>query len=98
MIKEGKDSKGNVYDAATAARKGFFESKEYKNQNRNDDEFLTDLYAAFFNRKPDADGYAYWQNKMKNEGYSRERVIDEGFGHSKEFKNLLTSYGFKIIE
>ncbi len=97
VIKNGKDDKGNVYDAATAARKGFFESKEYKNQGRTDDEFLEDLYWAFFNRKPDDEGYAYWQNKMKNEGYSRERVIDEGFGHSKEFKNLLTKYGFKIL-
>ncbi len=98
VIIDGKDSNGNVYDAATAARKGFFESKEYKNKNRTDDEFLTDLYWAFFNREPDEDGYKYWQNKMKNEGYSRQRVIDEGFGHSKEFKNLLISYGFKIIE
>lgn len=98
VIIEGKDDKGNVYDAATAARRGFFESKEYKNRGRNDDEFLYDLYRAFFNREPDEDGYKYWQNKMKNEGYTRQRVIDEGFGHSKEFKNLLISYGFKIVE
>ncbi len=97
-IIDGQDQNGKTYDAATAARVGFFESKEYKNKGKNDDEFLVDLYWAFFNREPDADGYAYWQNKMKNEGYTRQRVIDEGFGHSKEFKNLLTSYGFKIIE
>ena len=98
VIIDGKDSEGREYDAATAARKGFFESKEYKNKERNDDEFLNDLYHAFFDRDPDEEGYAYWQNKMKNEGYSRQRVIDEGFGHSLEFKNLLKSYGFVIIE
>ena len=98
VIIEGKDDNGNIYDAATAARRGFFESTEYKNKGRNDDEFLTDLYHAFFGREPDEAGYADWQNRMKNQGYSRQRVIDEGFGHSQEFKNLLTSYGFKIIE
>ncbi len=97
VIIEGKDKNGNVYDAATAARRGFFESVEYKNKGRNDDEFLVDLYHGFFGREPDAGGYADWQNRMKNQGYSRQRVIDEGFGHSPEFKNLLTSYGFKIL-
>ena len=98
VIIEGQDKDGNIYDAATAARKGFFESVEYRNLGRNDDEFLTDLYHAFFGREPDESGYADWQNRMKNEGYSRQRVIDEGFGRSPEFKNLLKSYGFKIIE
>ena len=97
-IMNGEDDKGNVYDAAIVIRRGFFESKEYQNMGRNDDEFLTDLYWAFFNREPDAEGYAYWQNKMKNEGYSRQKIVDEGFGHSPEFKNLLTSYGFIILE
>ena len=97
-IINGRDDNGNIYDAAIAARKGFFESKEYQLKNRTDDEFLYDLYGAFFNREPDPEGFAYWHDKMKYEGYTRQRVIDEGFGHSKEFKNLLTSYGFRIIE
>ena len=97
-IMDGHDDRGNTYDAAIAIRKGFFESKEYLNKGRTDDEFLVDLYHAFFGREPDEGGYTYWQNKMKNEGYTRQRVIDEGFGHSKEFKNLLTSYGFIILE
>ena len=78
VIIEGKDDNGNIYDAATAARRGFFESTEYKNKGRNDDEFLKDLYHAFFGREPDEAGYADWQNRMKNQGYSRQRVIDEG--------------------
>ena len=97
-IINGRDDNGNIYDAAIAARKGFFESKEYKLKNRTDDEFLYDLYGAFFNREPDPEGFAYWHDKMKYEGYTRQRVIDEGFGHSQEFKNLLKSYGFRIIE
>ena len=97
-ILNGRDDRGNIYDAAIAARKGFFESKEYQLKNRTDDEFLYDLYGAFFNREPDPEGFAYWHDKMKYEGYTRQRVIDEGFGHSQEFKNLLKSYGFRIIE
>ena len=96
VIKNGNDGNGKQFDAAIAAREGFFDSPEYTAKNKSDEDFLTDVYHAFFNREPDADGYNYWLNRMKNEKYPRQKVIDEGFGHSKEFIELLESYGFVV--
>lgn len=96
VIKNGNDGNGKQFDAAIAAREGFFDSPEYTAKNKSDEDFLTDVYHAFFNREPDAGGYTYWLNRMKNENYPRQKVIDEGFGHSKEFIELLESYGFVV--
>ncbi len=102
VIINGKDDKGNSYDAATAASKGFFNSKEYKNQNTSNEQFVVDCYAAFFNRDPrgtdDEVNYQDWVNQLNEGKITREYMIEKGFGKSKEFKNLLISYGFKIIE
>ncbi len=69
----------------------FFFSAELKNKNLSDEEFVTRLYNALFDRNPDATGKANWLNKMKN-GYTREKVFD-GFAASAEFKNLVASFG-----
>ena len=86
----------DAYDAATAARIGFFTSKEYLAKNRTNEEFITDAYHAFFGREPDASGFSYWQQQLSSGGYTRDNMIDVGFGHSEEFKALLRSYGFKM--
>ncbi len=69
----------------------FFFSAELKNKNLSDEEFVTRLYNALFDRNPDATGKANWLTKMKN-GYTREKVFD-GFAASAEFKNLVASFG-----
>ena len=89
---------GTTYDAATAARVGFFESEEYKNKNKNSEQFVTDCYHAFLGREPEPDGLSYWMKKIDSGEYSKQKVIDLGFGHSEEFKNILRGCGFKIIE
>ena len=89
---------GTTYDAATAARVGFFESEEYKNKNKTSEEFVTDCYHAFLNREPEPDGLSYWMNKIDSGEYSKQKVIDLGFGHSNEFKGILTDCGFVILE
>lgn len=83
--------------AAEVARIGFFTSTEYLNKNTSNEQFLTDIYAAFFNRQPDSAGYNYWLARMA-EGYTRDQVILEGFGQSQEFNNLLRSYGLKSLD
>ena len=102
VIVNGKDADGRVYDAATAASKGFFNSVEYKKQNTSNEQFVVDCYAAFFNRDPrgtdDEVNYQDWVNQLNEGKITREYMIEKGFGKSPEFKNLLTSYGFKIIE
>ena len=89
---------GTTYDAATAARVGFFESEEYKNKNKTSEQFVTDCYHAFLGREPEPDGLSYWMNKLDSGEYSKQKVIDLGFGHSEEFKNILRGCGIKIIE
>ena|GEM_PF-5511966 len=89
---------GNQYDAATVAKVGFFESQEYKNKHRSDVEFTKDAYHAFFGREPDEGGYFYWLKMLATGEYDRAGMIETGFGHSTEFKNLLGSYGFVVSE
>ncbi len=95
--KEPNSGQENVYDPASVIATGFLNSEEYLNRKRTDEEFLTDLYASFFGREPDPEGYNYWLVKM-DKGYSRRRIILEGFGTSEEFKALLREYGFVIVE
>ncbi len=77
----------------TAAQiaQGFFFSAELKSKNLSDEEFLTRLYAAMFNRNPDAGGKSRWLKKMAD-GMTREQVFS-GFANSTEFKNFVKSAG-----
>ena len=88
---------GKEYDAATVAKIGFFESAEYKQKKKTNGEFITDAYHAFFGREPDDSGYKYWMMKLATGEYDRPGMIEVGFGRSEEFKNLLVSYGFRLI-
>ena len=98
-IINGQDDKGRQYDIRTVISKGFLNSQEYKNRDRNNAEFVADCYAAFFNRDPRGtdDEVNYWKwVQALNDGMSRQQLIENGFGNSPEFKNLITSYGFVI--
>jgi hypothetical protein len=61
-----------------------FKSQEYADRARADADFVYDLYRAWLQRDPDADGYSNWQLTLQN-GYSRDHVID-GFAYSIEFR------------
>ncbi|SDI92536.1 protein of unknown function [Lachnospiraceae bacterium G41] len=87
---------GNEMDAAKAASQ-FFQSKEYKDKNKSDEEFLRDVYAMFFGREPDPEGYNYWLENLKKEKVSRVWLIEAGFGKSDEFRGILQSFGFTIL-
>ena len=97
----GHDADGRQYDIRTVISKGFLNSQEYKNRDRNNAEFVLDCYASFFNRNPvgteDEPNYWNWVQKL-NDGMSRQQLIENGFGNSPEFENLITLYGFKIIK
>ena len=98
-ILNGQDADGRQYDIRTVISKGFLNSQEYKNRDRNNAEFVLDCYKSFFNRNPigtdDEVNYWGWVQKL-NDGMSRQQLIENGFGNSPEFKNLITSYGFVI--
>ena len=98
-ILNGKDDQGREYDIRTVISKGFLNSQEYKNRDRNNAEFVLDCYAAFFDRNPvgtpDEPNYWNWVQQLNN-GLSRQQLIENGFGNSKEFRILIESYGFVI--
>lgn len=75
------------------ATDGFFNSKEFKNKNTNNNDFVDILYRTFLDRKADANGKKYWLNKLSS-GVSRNEVI-RGFASSKEFQKIIETSGWK---
>ncbi len=68
----------------------FVRSKEFLNKEFNNEEYLTILYKAFFDREPDAEGLAMWSGILEN-GMSRQYII-KNFADSQEFINLCDKY------
>ena len=64
----------------------FLRSAEYVAFNRNDIDFLTDLYRTFFSREPDAGGMSFWQAQLA-QGMPREVVVNS-FMFSTEFRDF----------
>ncbi|MBU2563293.1 MAG: DUF4214 domain-containing protein [Actinobacteria bacterium] len=73
------------------AAKGFVFSEEFTGKNHSNETFVTILYRAFFNRKPDVTGYKAWLERLAG-GMSRKSVLD-GFLKSQEFAGLCNNYG-----
>jgi len=61
----------------------FYFGIEYSIFNRNNSEFVTDLYGTFFNRAPDSAGFAFWTQQLAS-GMPREGVL-ASFMFSPEF-------------
>jgi hypothetical protein len=73
----------NVNETWYAMAISFFFSAEYAGFNRNDTDYVTDLYNTFFNRAPDAPGLANWTGQLA-QGMPREVVL-ASFLFSPEF-------------
>ncbi|MCR5802918.1 MAG: leucine-rich repeat protein [Clostridia bacterium] len=84
--------KGNLTGADCI--KQFLLSEEFNNRNLSDEEFVTVLYKALFDRdaKDDPDGFNFWMDSLKTVG--RESVVD-GFINSTEWCNVCAAYGVK---
>jgi parallel beta-helix repeat protein len=80
---------GNL-TGAQAANQIIF-SEEFKNKNLTYNEFLDVMYAAFFDRPKDDEGYYFWLDQMYN-GASQEYVV-ACFVDSDEFTGICESYG-----
>lgn len=74
---------------------GFVFSEEFTALNTTNEEYLTVLYQAFFNRDPDPGGYSGWL-ALLNSGTPRQAILN-GFTGSPEFANLCNSYGIIAI-
>jgi len=61
------------------------------NEGVSDDEYLTVLYLAFFDREPDTGGFDYWYSQLQS-GTSRLNVL-AGFVNATEFGDLCDEYG-----
>ncbi len=70
---------------------GFINSGEFQKKKMTDEEYVTKLYRAFFDREPDKAGYDGWLKELKN-GKSRDFVL-RGFINSAEFNTLCKKYG-----
>jgi parallel beta-helix repeat protein len=70
---------------------GFIFSQEFINKNVTNEEYLTILYKAFFNRDPDQAGWDGWLAEL-NGGTDRGVVLN-GFLGSQEFIKLCEDYG-----
>ena len=84
-----------TYAGADIAR-GFIDSIEFDKESKDDLEYVTTLYKAFFNREPDTAGLDGWLSQL-SQGVSREKVLD-GFLYSVEFANLSKSFNIKPVK
>ena len=73
----------NVNEVWFAMSGFFYFSSEYTAFNRNDTEYVTDLYNTFFNRGPDGPGLSFWGGQLA-QGMPREVVL-AAFMFSNEF-------------
>ncbi|MBR2750488.1 MAG: DUF4214 domain-containing protein [Clostridiales bacterium] len=71
----------------------FLTGPEFLQKKTTDEQFMTTVYATFFDREPEADGLAFWLKFLKDGG-SRQAVV-ENFVDSKEWCNLCAKYGVK---
>ena len=76
---------------AAEAAYGFLNSKEFKNRDFDDEDFVEICYEVLMNRTYDAGGKKQWMEKLEN-GVSRNFVL-KGFFGSKEFHTLCGNYG-----
>jgi len=70
---------------------GFIFSPEFTKAVITDEQYMTILYKAFFNRDPDPAGLQGWLDVL-NSGKDRAEVLD-GFIYSTEFGQLCEKYG-----
>ena len=75
------------------AAEGFFLSDEFLAKDLPDEDWLTICYRTFFDREPDAQGYAEWMAVLKS-GESRDHVL-WGFVNSNEWASVCWQYGIR---
>ena len=69
----------------------FFGSEEFSNRGLSSAEKVNTAYRAFFNREPDAAGYDFWLERVRDGMEDAE--LAAGFAESPEFAELCVRYG-----
>jgi len=85
----------NQIQTGADVAKGFIFSPEFIGKGTDNEDYLTILYEAFFDRDPDQPGWDGWLSEL-NRGKDRGEVLD-GFIYSTEFSNLCSEYGIKAF-
>ena len=85
-LEDGKQTAASVVDF-------FFNSTEYKNAEKTNDQIVTDVYNTMLDRPPDEAGFTYWKQYL-DIGMTPQSLL-AGFVQSKEFTALTSSYGIK---
>ena len=67
--------------------KSFFNIQEYLDRDRDNDEYVTDLYNTFFDREPAPGGLTYWTGQLTL-GVSRNLILNY-FMFSDEFNDYM---------
>ncbi|UCF94570.1 MAG: DUF4214 domain-containing protein [Desulfobacterales bacterium] len=67
-----------------ALAKLYFNSDEYTLQNKDNLQYVTDLYQTFFDREPDESGIDYWVDQL-DQGLNRNVILNH-FVYSDEFR------------
>ena len=92
-LKGWTDNLLNQTQTGADVANGFIYSQEFINKNTSNEEYLTILYKAFFNRDPDQAGWVIWIAEL-NSGRDRGHVLN-GFLGSQEFIKLCEDFGIK---
>jgi hypothetical protein len=80
-------SGGDIKEGFISVAQSFFNSQEYLGRDRDDEEYVTDLYNTFFNREPDSVGFDYWTSQL-SQGANRNDLLDY-FVYSTEFNDFM---------
>ena len=81
-------------EALKTARDGFFNSTEFLNKKTSNTEFVKICYRTFMGREAEKNGLKYWVDLLNSKKKTRNQVLQE-FAYSKEFSNIMASYGIK---
>ena len=82
---------GDTTGADIVYRFIFGEEAQARIAEYSNEEFVTFLYRALFNREPEEEGFNAWISRM-TDGMTREEVV-ERFTRSEEFVNLCNMFG-----
>ncbi len=73
--------------SAAYVLKEFFKSKEYRNKQEDDEEYVTTLYRVILEREPDKDGLDYWISQIEDNNIYKTQIFYK-FLFSKEFEEM----------
>jgi hypothetical protein len=77
----------DIKEGFIALGKEFFNSVEYIDMDKTDEQYLADLYWTFLGRGPDAEGETFWLDQLAG-GLTRNMVLNN-FVFSPEFRDYM---------